>query len=315
MRIMQVAAACALALVGHAHAQGFPSKPVRWIVPFPPGGPADVIARVVMPRFAERLGQPVIIENRAGAGSNIGHEAVARAAPDGHTILYVVPNVVTNPSLFKVAVDPLRELAPVAQLTAQSYVLMSAPAFPHRTIAEILAAARAKPGSITCASGGGLPTFGCLWLRTAANVDIVHVPYKGNAPALNDLIGGQVSLLIDLFNTALPQVRAGKARAIALTGPSRGEPLPELPVIAESVPGFVLLGWHGVMAPAGVPAPVIARLDRALADALADPDVARRITESRIAVAHAPAEAFGRTLREDFDKYARIVKDAGIERE
>jgi len=296
-------------------AQTFPSKPVRWIVPFSPGGPADVISRVVSPKFAERLGQPVIIDNRVGGNSNIGHEAVARAPADGYTILYVVPNIVTNPSLFKGMIDPLKELAPVAQMTVQSYALIAYPGFEPRTVADIIAAAKAKPGSVSCASGGGLMTFGCEWLRTLTKIDIVHVQYKGNAPALNDLIGGQVNILFDLYNTSLPQIRGGKARAIALTRPTRGVPLPDLPVIAETLPGFVLVGWHGVMAPVGVPRPVIERLNRALGDALADPDVNKRISDSYIEVAHTSSDAFGEILQQDYVKYARIVKEAGIKPE
>jgi len=298
-----------------ASAQSFPSKPVRWIVPFAAGGPADVIARILQPRFAERLGQPVVIENRAGGGSNIGHEAGAKATPDGYTILYVVPNVVTNPSLFRNQVDPLKELAPVAQLTTQAYVLLANPMFKPNTINEIIATAKTKPGGVTCAAGGGLPTFGCEWLRSLVGNGIVHVPYKGNAPALTDLIGGQVDMLIDLFNTALPQVKSGKVRPVALTSAKRGLPLPELPVFAETLPEFVLVGWHGVMAPVGVPPAITDRLNKALGDALADPEVTRRISDSFIEVAHTSADTFGKIVQADFHKYARIVKAAGIKPE
>lgn len=307
-------AACTL-FAATANAQAFPSKPVRWIVPFSAGGPADVIARVVGPKLSENLGQPVLIENRAGANSNIGHEAVARSAPDGYTVLYVVPNIVTNPSLFKNMVDPLKELAPLAQMTVQSYALVANPAFAPRTVAEIIAAARAKPGSVTCASGGGLMTFGCEWMRTMTKTEITHVQYKGNAPALTDLLGGQVNILFDLYNTSLPQIRAGKIRPIALTRPTRGAPLPEVPVIAETLPGFVLVGWHGVMLPVGVPRPIVERLNQAFAVALADKDVAKRITDGFSEVSHTSPEAFGEILREDFAKYARIVKEAGIKTE
>lgn len=311
-----VHALCAIAVAAFCStAMAQPSKPLQWIVPFPPGGPADVIARLVSPKLSERLGQPVIIQNRAGGNSNIGHDAAARSAPDGHTILYVVPNVVTNPSLFKGMVDPLKELAPVAQLTVQSYALVAHPGFEPRTVTDIIAAAKAKPGGVTCASGGGLMTFGCEWLRTMTKTDIVHVQYKGNAPALTDLIGGQVNLLFDLFNTSLPQIRAGKARAVALTRPTRGVPLPEVPVIAETLPGFVLVGWHGVMAPVGVPRPIIERLNRSFGEALADKDVARRITDGYSEVAHISVEAFGEIIQQDYVKYARIIQEAGIKPE
>ncbi len=311
-----IAAAAALAAASLAastvFAQAWPTKPVRWVVPFSAGGPADVIARSVAPRLAERLGQPVIVDNRVGGNSNIGHEAVARAAPDGYTMLYVVPNIVTNPSLFRNMVDPIKDLAPLAQMTVQSYALVAYPGFEPRTVAEIIAAARAKPGSVTCASGGGLMTFGCLWLPTVTKTDIVHVQYKGNAPALTDLMGGQVNILFDLYNTSLPQIRAGKVRPIALTRPSRGLPLPDVPVVAETLPGFVLVGWHGVMLPVGVPRPIVDRLNHALGEALADRDVAKRITDGFSEVAHTTPEAFGEILQQDFAKYARIVKDAGI---
>ena len=294
-----------------AWAQAFPTKPIRWVVPFAAGGPADVVARLLGPGLSEALGQQVIIDNRPGGNSNIGHEAVARAAPDGYTILYVVPNVVTNPSLFTAPmVDPLRDFVPVAHLTSQSYVLLANPSFAPKTMPEVIA--KARQGGVSCASGGGLPTFGCEWLRSMTKADFLHIPYKGNAPALNDLIGGQVNILIDLFNTALPQVKAGTVRPIALTRPTRGQPLPELPVIAETLPGFVLVGWHGVLAPAGTPTPVVERLNAAFNKALSNEEVKKRINDSFLEVTPSTPAAFGKVLQEDFEKYSRIVREAGI---
>lgn len=305
-----------MAGAGDTFAQAWPSKPVRWVVPFAAGGPADIIARVVGPKLSDRLGQPVVIENRVGGNSNIGHEAVAKAAPDGYTILYVVPNVVTNPSLFKGnMVDPLKDLSPLAQMTAQSYILVANLNFEPKTLADIVAAARAKPGGVSCASGGGLMTFGCEWLKTTSKAEFTNVVYKGNAPALNDLLGGQVNILFDLFNTSLPQIRGGKIRPVALTRPTRGAPLPDLPVIAETYPGFTLVGWHGVMLPPGVPRPVVDQLNKAFGEALADKDVTKRITDGYSEVAHTTPEAFGQILKDDFAKYARIVKEAGIKPE
>ena len=294
-------------------ASDYPTRPIRWIVPFTAGGPADVIARLIAPRIAAELGQPVVIENRAGGNSNIGHEAVARAAPDGYTILYVVPNVVTNPSLYNVAVDPLKELAPVSQLTAQSYLLLAGTEFKAASVKDIIA--RAKERGVTCASGGGLPGFGCEWLRSMTKADFVHVPFKGNAPALTALMGGQVDILIDLFNTALPQVKAERVRPVALTRAERGSPLPDLPVIAETLPGFVLVGWHGVMAPAGTPEAVIRKLNGAFGKALEDADIRQRISDSYIDVEHGSPEAFGRIIEEDLHKYARITQAAGIKKQ
>ena len=319
-KLLALALALALAAAalgaGPACAQAWPTKPVRWIVPFSAGGPADVIARVVGPKLSERLGQPVLIDNRVGGNSNIGHEAAARAAPDGYTMLYVVPNIVTNPPLFKDnMVDPLKELTPLAQMTVQSYALVANLGFEPKTVAEIIALARARPGSVTCASGGGLMSFGCDWMRTVTRTEMVHVRYKGNAPALSDLLGGQVNILFDLYNTSLPQIRAGKIRPVALTRPTRGLPLPDVPVIAETLPGFVLVGWHGVMLPVGVPRPVVEKLNHALGEALADKDVAKRVTDGFSEIAHTSPEAFGEILKNDYAKYARIVKDAGIKPE
>ena len=309
------AATAALAFCSFAFAQGYPSKPVHWVVPFSAGGPADIIARAIQPKLAEQLGQPVIIANKAGGRSNIGHADVARAEPDGHTILYVVPNIVTNPSLFRNMVDPLKELAPVTRITSQSYVLVANKEFAPRTLADIIAQAKSKPGSVSCASGGGLMTFGCEWLKTMTKADFIHVQYKGNAPAMTDLLGGQVNMLFDLFNTSLPQIRASKIRPVALTGSKRGEPLPGVPVISETLPGFVLEGWHGIMAPVGLPGPVLDKLNQAFRVALADPAVAKRITDGYSDVAPTTPEEFGGILREDLVKYARIVKEAGIKTE
>jgi tripartite-type tricarboxylate transporter receptor subunit TctC len=312
MRILAYAAALAATLLISpvAGADTYPSKPIRWVVPFTVGGPADIIARAMQGKLQEDLGQPVYIDNRPGGNSNIGHEYAAKAAPDGYTILYVVPNIVTNPLLYKVAVDPLKDLAPVIMLTSQNYVMLTSPGFAPKTVPEIVEAAR--KGGVNCASGGGLPGFGCEWLHSMTKADFQHIQYKGNAPALTDLMGGQVNVMIDLFNTALPQVKAGRVHAVALTGPKRGMPLPELPTISETLPGFVLQGWHGVMAPPGTPAPIIERLNKAMRAALADPKVAKLITDTFIDVTPSSAAEFGRVLKSDYAKYSRITQDAGI---
>ncbi|HEX4928629.1 MAG TPA: tripartite tricarboxylate transporter substrate binding protein [Burkholderiales bacterium] len=310
-----LAAAAALAFPLGAAAQDWPQRPIQWVVPFSAGGPADIFARAIQPKLSQALGQPVIIENKAGAQSNIGHAAVARAEPDGYTILYVVPNIVTNPSLFKNMVDPLKELAPVTRITSQSYVLVARKDLEPKSLGEIIGQAKARPGGLTCASGGGLMTFGCEWLKTTTRANFIHVQYKGNAPAMKDLLAGRVDILFDLFNTSLPQIRAGRIRPVALTGSNPGEPLPQLPTIAQTLPGFVLEGWHGVMAPVGLPRPVLDKLNSAFRTALADPEVAKRITDAYSEVAPTTPEEFGRILREDYAKYAQIVKDAGIKAE
>ncbi|MGE4240512.1 Bug family tripartite tricarboxylate transporter substrate binding protein [Ramlibacter sp.] len=312
--LVRAALALPLALASiAASAQAFPTKPIRWVVPYAAGGPADVIARALQPKMAEFLGQPVVIDNRPGGNANIGHDMVSKAAPDGYTILYVVPNIVTNPLTYKNMVDPLKDLAPVARITSQAYILVANPNFPAKNVAEMIDVAR-KQG-VNCASGGGLPGFGCMWFKSHSKADFTHVLYKGNTLAMNDLIAGQINVVIDLFNTAMPQVRAGKVKPLALTGSKRGMPLPDLPVIAETIPGFVLEGWHGVMITPGTPAPIVDRINQALRFALADPAVAKRITDSSIDVAPTSPAEFAAILREDQAKYTRITQDAGIKPE
>jgi tripartite-type tricarboxylate transporter receptor subunit TctC len=311
--LLGLATAMALTASPALQAQTFPNKPIRWIVPYTAGGPADIIARTLQPKMQENLGQPVVIDNRPGGNANIGHELASKAAPDGYTILYVVPNVVTNPLLYKNMVDPVKDLDPVAKITSQAYVMVSSPSFPAKTVGEVIEVARKK--GVNCASGGGLPGFGCMWFKSHSKADFTHVQYKGNGPAMNDLIGGQVHVMIDLFNTAIPQIKAGRANAIALTGRKRGMPLPELPIVAETIPGFVLEGWHAVMAPPGTPTPIVNRLNQAIRAALADPGVIQRITESSIEVTPSTPAELSATIKEDWAKYSRITQDAGIKPE
>ena len=293
-----------------ARAQAFPAKPVTLVVPFSPGGPADIIARTVSPQVEAALGQPVVIDNRAGGNGNIGHAAVARAAPDGYTILYAAPGLVTNPAQFKAPmVNPLKELAPVAQLTSQSYLIVAHPSFKPRTLAEVIEMAKKAP--VTCASGGGLPGFACDWLRSASGADITHVRYKGTQ-ALTDVVAGHVNIMVDLFNTALPHVRSGALRPVALTRGERGQPLPDVPVVGETLPGFVLTGWHAILAPAGTPAPVVERLNGAFVKALDNPAVRKRITDGYVEVTPTSAAAFGKVLERDMERFARLVCEAGI---
>lgn len=312
MKLYAAAAAAVLAFSVQAQT-AFPSKPVTIVIPFQAGGPADIIARIMAPKLQQELGQPVVIDNRPGGNSNIGHAAVARAPNDGHTVLYVAGGIVTNPSLFSSPmVDPFKELTPVSQLTTFSYVLIAHPSFKPRTLAELVAEAGRRP--VTCASGGALPAFGCDWLRSITGKDVVHVRYKGTQ-ALNELIGGHIDTMIDLFNTSLPHIRSGAVRPIAVTRSERGEPLPEVPTFSETLPSFVLEGWHGIMAPAGTPADRVERLNVAFTRVLADPQVRERISEGYVYVTPKPSAEFGRLLRREFDKYARIVREAGIKPE
>src|SRR5712692_116630 len=297
-------------------AEAWPSKPIRWIVPFPPGGPADVVTRTLSAKLAGRSGQPGIVENRGGAGGNVGHEAAAKAAPDGYTVVFVVPAIITNPFFLKASIDPFRELAPVIHLDRASMVLLTHPSFPAKTVAEVIAHARAKPGGVSCASSGALPQVGCEMLRIHADTEMIMVQYKGNAPALNALMGGEVDLLFDVVNIAQGQVKSGRVRAIASTNPRRGiGPFGELPVLAEAIPDFELVTWHGVMVPAATPGEVVAQLNREIQAVLDEPDIRRRFADGGLEITGGTPEAFAAILKRDHAKYGRILTQAGIKPE
>jgi tripartite-type tricarboxylate transporter receptor subunit TctC len=297
-----------------AHAQSaWPSKPIRWIVPFPPGGPADVVTRIVSSKLAERTGQPNVVENRGGAGGNVGHEAAAKSPPDGYTVLFVVPAIITNPYFLKASIDPFRELVPVIHLDSAWMLLLSNPAFPAATVAEVIAQARAKSGGVSCAASGALPQVGCEMLRAYAGAEILMVQYKGNALALNAVMGGEVNLLFDLLNTSQGPVRAGRVRAIATTSAKRGSsPLGDLPTVSETIPDFELATWHGVMVPAGTPRDIVDRLNREVQWVLEQPDVRKRFADGGLEIAGGTPEAFEALLRRDYAKYGKILTAAGV---
>lgn len=304
-----------LALVASlAHAQSaWPSKPIRWIVPFPPGGPADIVTRIVSTKLAERVGQPAVVENRGGAGGNVGHEVAAKSAPDGHTVVFVVPAIVTNPFFLKASIDPFKELAPVIHLDSAWMVLLTNPAFPAGTVAEVIAQARAKPGGVSCAASGALPQVGCEMLRSYAAAEMIMVQYKGNAPALNAVMGGEVNLLFDLVNTSQGQVKAGRVRAIASTSAKRGAgPLGELPAMSETIPDFELVTWHGVMVPAATPRDIVQKLNREIQWVLEQNDIRKRFSDGGLDITGGTPEAFEAILRSEYAKYGKILTTAGI---
>jgi tripartite-type tricarboxylate transporter receptor subunit TctC len=293
----------------------WPAKPIRWIVPFAPGGPTDIVSRLVAPKLAERLGQPVIIDNRAGAAGNIGAEAVMKSAPDGYNLLYVVPAIVTNPFFFKGSPDP-KEFAAVIQISNVPMVLIASTGFAPKTLSEIVAQVRAKPGTVSCGSSGAIPTVGCELLRSQIGADMIMVMYKGNAPALNALMGGEINLLFDVVNTSAPQVKAGRVRAIASMNAKRGGSMfPDLPAAAETIPDFELVTWHGVMAALATPRDIILRLNREIAAVLAQSDVRQRLTETGFDIVGGSVEAFEEFVRRESAKYARVLKEAGIKPE
>jgi tripartite-type tricarboxylate transporter receptor subunit TctC len=315
MRALLALAAALLAATvpSTSSGQAWPAKPIRWIVPFAPGGPTDIVSRLLAPKVSERLGQPVLVENRVGAGGNIGTEAVAKAAPDGYTVLYAVPSVITNPFFFKGSPDP-KELAPVIQVATVPMLLLASTKLEPTTVADIVALIRAKPGTVSCGSSGALPTVGCELLRSHAKAEMIMVLYKGNAPALNALMAGEINLLFDVVNTAAPQVKSGRVRAVA--GLSRGVAgFPDLPALSETLPGFEFTTWHGVMAPAGTPADVLQRWNREIAAVLAQSDVRQRMTETGFEIVAGSADAFEERLRRDQELFGRILREAGVKPE
>jgi tripartite-type tricarboxylate transporter receptor subunit TctC len=316
MRFMRVLLYLGLAIsAGPAQAQAtvvWPAAPVRWVVPFAPGGPTDVVARVVGSRLSERIGQAVLIESHPGAAGNIGTEMVARARPDGQTILFVVPAIVTNPAFFKASI-PHDQLAPVIQLDWGLNVLVTNPAFPVKTVPEVVALIKAKPGAVSCGVTGSLYTVGCALLQLHAGAEVIMVPYKGQGPALNALIAGEINVLFDGVITSLAQAKAGRIRAIASTNPKRGRgPFGELPVVAESLPGFDLVAWQGVMSPRATPAATLQRMNREMNAVLEQLDIRQRLSDSGMEVAGGTPEALGELLKRESALYEKVLKDAGI---
>ena len=313
---MKWLAALAVAFACTAQAQDWPSKPIRWLVPFAPGGPADVVTRIVAAGLAERVGQPNIVENQPGAGGNIAHANAAKAPPDGYTLVFIVPSVITNPFYMKAAIDPFRDLAPVIHLDNASMVMIAHPSFAPATVADVLAEIKAHPGRISCGSSGALPSVACELLRAHAGADMLMVMYKGNGPALNALMGGEINLLFDVVNIAVGHVKSGRVRAIATTAPRRGiGPLGDLPVVAETIPGFELVTWHGVMMSPATPRALIERVNRELNAVLERADVRERFANSGLQITGGTPADFAAILRRDYDKYGKALRAAGVQPE
>ena len=299
----------------NALAQGYPSKPIHWILQFAPGGPTDVVSRVITPKLSERLGQPIIIENRTGAAGNIAADHVARSPADGYTVLYVVPAFVTNLYLIKSSPDP-KEFMPVILVSSIPMVLLASNKFSAGSVADVIGQIKAKPGTVSCASPGSLSTVGCELLRSHSATDMIIVNYRGSAPSLNALMSGEVNLLFDLANNALPQVKAGRVRAIASANLIRGAgPFADLPAVAETIPGFELISWQGLVAPKGTPRDVISRLNREIVAVLAEPDVRKRLADTGVEPVGGSVEMFEQVLKRDYEKYGKALRDAGVKPE
>jgi tripartite-type tricarboxylate transporter receptor subunit TctC len=317
-RILQCAAlAAVLALIAAgAAAQSYPTKPIRLVVPFPPGGTTDILAREVGQRLSASLGQTVVIDNRPGAGGNIGAELVAKSAPDGYTLLMcTVSTHAINPNLYaKLPYDHVADFAPVILVASVPNVLEVTPSLPVNSVADLIKLAKEKPGQINFASSGSgtsIHLSGELF-KTMAGVDMTHVPYKGSAPALTDLIGGQVQVMFDNLPSSLPQIKAGKLRAIAVTSAQRAPALPNVPTIAESgLPGFEATSWFGVVAPAGTPPAIVARLNADLNQWLQTPEAREKLLAQGAAAAGGSPEQFAAYIRAETEKWAKVVKASG----
>jgi len=305
-----LAAACTAGL-----AQGYPAKPIRIVVSFPAGGIADIYARVIGAKVQEAWGQPVVVENRTGAGGNIGAEAVAKSAPDGHTLnMSALGPHAVNVSLFaKLPYDPVKDFAAIALVLEAEGLLVVHPSVPAHSVAELVAHARANPGSLTFASAG-MGTASHLageLFKTMAKVEMTHVPYKGNVPAITDLLAGQTSLLFATMPTVLPHAKAGKLRALATIGSARSAAAPELPTVAETLPGFEVNNWIGLFAPAGTPPQIVRRWNGEVMRIMQSPEIQARLPAEGARFTPNSPEQFAAFVKREIEKWAPVVKASG----
>jgi len=313
-------AACLAACAAPAlSADGFPNRPVRFIVTFPPGALNDMIARVLSPRLSEHWGQQVVVDNRGGGGTIIGTELGARAPADGHTLLLGAIALAVNPSVYpKLPYDAMKDLAPVSLVASSPYILVVHPSLPAKTMKDFVALAKAKPGSLAYGStgiGGSSHLMGEM-LKAMAGIAVIPVPYKGLAPALNDLFSNQIHFAFGSYSTVGPHLKTGRIRAIAVTSAKRAKSTPELPTIAEQgYPGYEAIPWFGILVPAATPKPLIARINRDTQKALQHPDVVERFASQGVETAGSTPEEFGRFLKLEIDRWGKIVKQAGIKPE
>ena len=306
----------ALMLGGSAMAQTYPSRPVKIVVPFPAGGSNDIVARVLAQKLTERNGQSFFVENRGGAGGNIGAEAVASSEPDGYTLLLTAPPPLTiNAALYKdMRYDPSGAFAPVALIASVPIVLVVHPSLGINSVQELIARAKAKPGTVFFGSSGNGSTnhLAGELLKSVTGIDIVHVPYKGAAPAMNDLVAGHIPMMFDNIPAVLPQVRAKTINAIAVAGNRRASALPDVPTVAESgVPGFEASAWFGLVAPAKTPAPILAKLESDVETILKMPDVQKRFDELGAEPGAVSGANFGKFLANETTKWTKIIRESG----
>jgi tripartite-type tricarboxylate transporter receptor subunit TctC len=314
-RFLQLAGAVAAMPCASAHAQGWPSRPVRLIVGFPPGGGTDAVARLTAQVLSQRLGQQVVVDNRPGAGTNIATEAVAKAPPDGYTLLLIGSPQAINATLYEHAgISVMRDIVPVASVARGTYVLVTHPSFPATSVAELIAYAKANPGRINMASAGvGTPPHvaGELF-KMMTGIDMLHVPYRGDAPALTDLLGGRVDLYVSSLGGAIGHIKAGKLRALAVTSAARSEALPDTPSVADVVAGYEASGFWGIGAPRTTPADIVDKLARDVTASLADPVLGARFAELGASAFPLASDQFAQFVAAEVDKWAKVVRSARI---
>jgi tripartite-type tricarboxylate transporter receptor subunit TctC len=313
--------ACAISIAGlgaclPAHAAGYPGKPIRFIVPYPPGGGTDIVARLLAEKMQHDLGQPVLVENKSGASTVIGTEALARAEPDGYTIGLVTDSHILNP-FFKTDLpyDSVKDFQPVSQLTLVTLMLVANPKLHVKSLKELIALARSEPGKLSYASiGTGTPhEIAMEWLKSMAKINLIEVPYRGVAPALSNVVGGQVDVMFTGTSSAKPFIDSGKLVPLAVSSAQRLPSFPDIPTVAEAgLPGYDMVTWYGVLAPAGTPPGIVDTLSREFASALKLPDVKKRLDTLGVVAAPSTPEAFGEFMKGQSEKMARIVKETGL---
>ena len=305
-----------LLLAGAAWAQGYPTKPIRWVVGFPAGSAGDILARATGPHLTEKWGQPVIVENRPGAGGNLGADVVAKAPPDGYTLLMgTVSSHSINPTLYaKMPYDAIKDFVPVTLVASAPNLLVVPPSLPVNSTAELIALAKARPGQFTFGSAGNGTTLhlsGELFKRMAG-VDMVHVPYRGTPQAMPDLLSGQISLMFAPVPAVLPQVKEGRLKALAITSTNRSALLPELPTVAETgLPGFEAVAWNGVFVPAGTPEDIVRLLNREMVRIIALPELRERLTALGFDPGGNTSEQFAAKVKADMEKWAKVIRESG----
>ena len=311
-------AAAVSGIPGIASAETYPARPVHIIVPVAPGGALDIIARLMAQRLSERLGQPFVIDNRPGAGTNIGVEAGVHAAPDGYTLLLIPASVTTNATLYKnLNFNFIRDAAPIAMISSLPLVMEVNNAVPAKTVTEFIAYAKANPGKISMASGGSgsASHIGGEFFKMKTGIDMVHVPYRGGAPALADLIGGQVQVMFSPLPESLGAIKAGQVRALAVTSLTRSDALPDVPTVAEVLPGFEASTWQGIGAPKSIPGDIVERLNKEINAALADPQVKKRLVEMGSVPMPMSSADFEKLIVDETEKWGKVIRAANIKLE